>query len=152
VTNPRPVDVTHSSAAPPVVQSVGLETRAGLVRQIRITLGGTLVAADADNPANYRIVLAGRDGKLGTKDDHVLIPRSASYDVLTGLITLTPRKLFALKPAAGLRLISSGLHDTRGQALDGDHDGSPGGDYLGKLTRKLSQAAKVRFAGLRGRR
>jgi hypothetical protein len=143
---PPPVEVTPSSVPPPSVLGVRLETKAGSVRRIRVAVSGSLIQAEAASIANYRIVLAGRDGKLGTKDDQTLEPRAASYDPSSGMITLTPRRPFRLKPAAQLRLIASGLHDARGQALDGDHDNQPGGDYLTRLTRSLIAVTRSRFS------
>jgi hypothetical protein len=140
-----PTEVGSSSVPPPVVLSVRLVTNAGTLRLIRINVSGALVKSEAQDTANSQLSLPGRDRKLGTRDDQIIRPRSASYDAATGIITLTPRRL-VLKSGAELRIVSAGLKDSHGQSLDGDGNGQPGGDYLTRLTRRLVAVTKSRFS------
>ena len=53
-------------------------------------------------------------------------------------MTLTPKKPFAVKKTVQLRVNGqppSGLHDTAGDLIDGDHDGQPDGNAVALLRR-----------------
>jgi hypothetical protein len=83
--------------------------------------------------ANYRLVTAGRDKKFGTKDDKIIVLRSATYSVATHKVALLPRKKLAA--AVKYRLTvngtsASGVEDRAGNLLDGDHDGCVSGNYV----------------------
>ena len=82
------------------------------------------------NIANYRLAGPGFDGVLGTRDDSVLAIATAQYDALQRTLTLTPQAPLAQNQLYRLSLKSAGLIDQRWRQLDGDSDGSAGGDYV----------------------
>ena len=72
------------------------------------------------------------------RDDKTLALRSAANDPTTGLVTLAPRKKVALNQP--LRLLAVGPGAPADQALnapDGDLDGLPGGDFVGRFGTKV---------------
>ena len=70
-------------------------------------------------------------------------------------MTLVPRKAFALTKVIQLRV--SGLEESCGRLIDGDHDGGPGGDAVGVIGRggvsvNAVPALGPLILGARGRR
>ena len=64
--------------------------------------------------------------------------RSATYDPAARAVTLRPARLLSLNQV--FRLVVNGtstvgLADLAGNALDGDGDGRPGGDFTGRIDR-----------------
>ena len=49
-------------------------------------------------------------------------------------MTLLPKQAFNKTQLQQLRVRSAFLSDTYGRAIDGNHDGQPGGDFVGKWT------------------
>src|SRR5205814_579974 len=84
--------------------------------------------ARAANPASYRLVDPGRDGRFGTRDDRTIRLLGSTYDPATRSVTLRPSRLLPLRDRFLLSIVnvaSSGLVDRAGNALDGDGDGRP---------------------------
>ncbi len=84
-------------------------------------------------PVSYRLVSAGRDRRFGTRDDRTLALRSAAYDPASMTVTLTPKGRTALSQPMQVVVRGSALVDLALIALDGDGDGRPGGDFVGRL-------------------
>ncbi len=91
----------------------------------------------AQDPANYRIIAPGKDGKFGTRDDTRIRVKSAVYDPASQTVTLRPRirlnvhRRFQVTVGAS---VPHGVRDLKGRLLDGDRDGLPGGNYKTFLT------------------
>jgi subtilisin family serine protease len=80
--------------------------------------------------ANYRLAAPGFDGVLGTRDDSLLAIASAQYDATSRTLTLTPQSPLSQNQLYRLALKSAGLLDRNWRQLDGDGDGTAGGDYV----------------------
>ncbi|NLF73702.1 MAG: hypothetical protein GX575_32100, partial [Candidatus Anammoximicrobium sp.] len=92
------------------------------------TLPGTEASGAAD-PDNYELRRAAANGLLGepTDNDDVIVPVSVSYDSGTNTATLT----FSALPEDVYRLtVKDSLTDVSGNQLDGDVDGTPGGNWV----------------------
>jgi uncharacterized repeat protein (TIGR01451 family) len=93
-----------------------------------LTFSAALDPAKAQDPANYALI--------GPLPGHRVIPIvSALYDASTHSITLSPVHRLNVHNWYRYRLsvsgaVATGLTDTSGKLMDGDHDGKPGGDYL----------------------
>ena len=117
-------NVAVASAAPPVV--------ADAPTSLEPTTGGLSVffsepVNGADRAENYSLVSLGPDGLLGTADD-ADVPATLSY--AAGITMFS----FAAIPASVYRLtVRDTITDADGKSLDGDADGSPGGDWSGDL-------------------
>ncbi|MDG3004921.1 Ig-like domain repeat protein [Paludisphaera mucosa] len=127
-----------ADVAGPVVTSV---ERYGFHNQptsLVLRFNEDLDPAAASNAANYQILGPGRDGRLGTRDDRPIPLRDAVYDAATRSVTLRPterlylygRSLLAVRAGVG-----AGVVDLAGNALDGDGDGRPGGDFVSVVDR-----------------
>jgi hypothetical protein len=141
VGRPSTATVLISPAAPVAVESVvATQDRRGVPTFV-ISFGGPIDAASVRSLANYRLIWAGRDGKLGTRDDRTIAIKSVNYRPGARSVTLTPR--LAVGRNALFRLTASAsITDTRGLALDGDRDGLPGRDF--EATIRLGAAAIAR--------
>ena len=65
-------------------------------------------------------------------------PKSAAYNAANNTVTLTPNKPFALTKPVQIRINGqspSGLQDSLGRLIDGDHNGTPGGNAVALLRR-----------------
>jgi hypothetical protein len=100
-------------------------------------------------PGNFRVVSAGRDGLIGTRDDRVIPIRAVQY--VPGTVTVTlilgrrvPRGQFLQVFVNGSP--PSGLTDRAGNFLDGNGDGLPGGDF----TQTVGQASSLRYVDADG--
>lgn len=85
----------------------------------------------ASDPANYTVVNAGGDRRLGTRDDVVVPLASASYDAAGRSVTLLLAQRLYLYGRHQVRIVASGPRapiDLAGNFLDGDADDRPGGD------------------------
>ncbi|MCY2993082.1 MAG: FG-GAP-like repeat-containing protein [Planctomycetota bacterium] len=78
----------------------------------------------ADLPANYQLQSLGPDALLGTADD-TLVAISVSYADTTAVLNFSPL------PASVYRLtVHATITDTAGNPLDGDANGTAGGDWM----------------------
>jgi hypothetical protein len=96
-------------------------SRKGVITEITVALSGPVDATGADSLVHYHLA-------RGRKN---LALRSAVYDPRALTITLKPRGQLSL--ARTMRLTISGLVDSQGRAIDGNHDGQPGGDAVAIL-------------------
>lgn len=109
------------------------------VQSIVLTFSESLQVAAAESVTNYGIALAGRDRVLGTVDDSFTLVRTAAYDAASLQVRLIPWK--SLKLTSPIQVTvngSSGLMNQTGFRLDGDNDGSPGGDFVAIVGAKFS--------------
>jgi hypothetical protein len=132
------IAVTNATAPPldtvgPTISNLLAPSQKTKGTPLVLTFSEDLDPARAALVANYRLVTAGRDKKFGTKDDKIIVLRSATYNVATRSVTLLPRKKLAA--AVKYRLTvngtsASGVEDRAGNLLDGDHDGRVSGNYV----------------------
>jgi hypothetical protein len=101
-----------------------------MISQIVVHYSLPMDLAAVGKVANYRLAGPGFDGVLGTRDDSVLAIATAQYDSINRTLTLTPQAALAQNQLYRLSLKSAGLIDQRWRQLDGDSDGSAGGDYV----------------------
>jgi hypothetical protein len=108
------------------------------VTQITIHFSGPVNATEADLVGTYRLATAGKKGSFDAKNAKTISLRSAVYTTANDSVTLTPRKPFALTKTVQLRVYGNppnGLHDFYNRLLDGDHNGTPGGNAIALLGR-----------------
>jgi RHS repeat-associated protein len=101
---------------------------------IAIVFSGDLDPGSAQNLSNYQLTTASRGRKSGRAAGKPIPLKSATYDPRTRTVTLTAKKPLSLSQPVRLRIIGSGIRSAWGQALDGQHNGQPGGDFLAILT------------------
>jgi uncharacterized repeat protein (TIGR01451 family) len=98
-----------------------------------LTFDAALNASTAQNASNYTLTTAGPDGRFGTSDDVTVPIKSVVYDSGAHTVTLTPKRMIPLTTPARLVVngtAPNGITDTFGVLLDGDNNGTPGGNYV----------------------
>ena len=106
------------------------------VTQIQIVFSGGVNTAQAQNTAEYRLVTAGKKGSFTAKSAKPISLRSASYTAASDTVTLTLAKPVKLTKPVQLQVngtAPSGLTDSAGRLIDGDHNGTPGGNAVALL-------------------
>lgn len=119
------------------VQQVTSASIRGNVSTIVLSFSDALDSNRAENISNYFLLSAGRDLMFGTRDDVRSAVRSAVYNATANTVTLTPTG--KLRSTAPMRLTvlasnsSTSVTDARGNLIDGNGDGVPGGNYVGRV-------------------
>jgi cyclophilin family peptidyl-prolyl cis-trans isomerase len=139
--NPGQVSVSVNVPPPPVTLTNVRDVRnkRGLVTEVVATFSGPVNASEAQIPQIYRLAGPNKRGSYTAKNSPVIRLKSAAYDPTTSTVTLIPNKPFALSTKVQFTVLGSGaasLLDPYGRMIDGDHDGTPGGDGVAYLTRR----------------
>lgn len=96
-------------------------------------------AASALSLANYRLNLAGPDGRFGTRDDRAIRIRSVQYDAASITVTIRPIRRLPLRETYLLTILgkpTTGLKDNTGLLLDGRATGLQGTNYVTRISDK----------------
>ena len=101
---------------------------------ITVSFSGAVSQADVLSPANYRLIYAGPNNIIGTNDDVAYGLNPVGYDSTSHVVSLSPTIPGSLLPVGKYQLVVSGsagnaIHDLSGKLLDGDRNGTAGGDY-----------------------
>jgi hypothetical protein len=117
------------------------------VTEVLVTFSGAVNAAEADNPAIYRLAMPGKKGSYTAKNAKVIKLKSAAFNAATTTVTLIPKKPFAVTKPVQLQvngLPPSGLQDSTGRYIDGDHNGTAGGNAIAVIAKRgVTVDAKV---------
>jgi hypothetical protein len=136
------VDSTLTVGAPPLVTLTGVQEEINKKHQVTgvvLTFSGAVNATLASETGTYRLATPGKKGSYTAKNAGIIKLSSAVYSPSADKVVLTPRKPFALtKPVQVLAYGtgSSGLEDTLGRLIDGDHNGTAGGNAVAILNKK----------------
>ncbi len=121
-----------------------------------LTFDTALDPATAQNPNNYQVYRPGRDHQIGTADDVLVAISSGVYDPVGRTVTLVMAQRLSIFQTHQLIVRGTGegaITDTNGNVLDGDGDGTAGGDYVANFGREiLAGSAKIQRSVLRARR
>jgi uncharacterized repeat protein (TIGR01451 family) len=112
-----------------------------------LTFSSPLNATSAQNLASYRLVSPGPNGTFGDSDDRVIAITAAQLDATGKVVTLIPAQRLPLRRQFQLTVNgqSGGIIDTSGRLLDGDHNGTPGGNFVVTITRDLLAGPASQF-------
>jgi hypothetical protein len=103
----------------------------------------TLDPARAVLRRNYQVYNAGRDGKLGTRDD-VRVPLATGYynsaNRTVTLVMARPLNLFRTHRIVAVGRGATAITDTNGIPLDGAGDGRPGTNFTATFGREILSA------------
>jgi cyclophilin family peptidyl-prolyl cis-trans isomerase len=140
--NITPTPTPTSTPTPtPLVTVTGIqleENKKHQVTEVLVTFSGAVNVGEADSTATYRLATAGKKGSFTAKNAQIIKLRSASYNAADDTIALIPKKPFALSKAVQLLVdgdAPSGLQDSQGRYIDGNHDGQAGGNAVAILSR-----------------
>lgn len=138
VLNPATTTDTFSSRLlrAPEVRKVSRYGAAPGKSFIVITFDKPMDPISAQNRANYRIQLPGRDGKLGTADDARVPIKGAFYDSAKKQVTLSLGGRMGVNARFRVTVFAqAGVTDAKGVRLAGNGSGLPGIDYVGTFGR-----------------
>jgi hypothetical protein len=103
------------------------------VTKVLITFSGAVSSTGADNLGTYRLATPGKGGSFTGKGAGTVSLKSASYSAVKDTVTLVPTKPFTLAKPVQLTVFGTGpngLHDSQGRLIDGDHNGTAGGNAI----------------------
>lgn len=131
--------VSINVAAPPLVTLSGVDevfNRVHRLTKIFVHWSGALNASGASQTKFYRLALPGRKGSYTARNATVIRLKKAVYSAQTDTVTLTLRSPLAFRKVLQLRIAGlppSGLTDSLGRLIDGDHNGTAGGNGIAYL-------------------
>jgi hypothetical protein len=113
--------------------------------RVVLTFRESLDAARADDLSNYQLIGPGPDGRLGTRDDHLVPLRSGRYDSTTRQVILRRARRLPLRDH--FELIVTGTRSygltSAGGAFRDDGGAGPGGDDVTDFGRECLGTAKA---------
>jgi hypothetical protein len=120
-----------------------------------VRFSGGVNMSEAQRTTAYWLIAAGTGGSFTAKNAVKIKLRSAVYNSATDTVTLTPASPFAQTNPVQLVVFGTGptgLQDSHGRLIDGNHDGRPGGNAVAVLKRSgVTIAARLSSAGMAGR-
>jgi hypothetical protein len=133
------VNIISEDTTPPAPQVSGVKTTVsrGAMTAVMVTFSQGIDANSIRNLASYSLVAAGRDLKFGTRDDTKYRITRVAYNSATRTLTITHASI-RLTANLQLTIVGTGtasLKDTLGQAIDGDRNGTPGGNAIIKISK-----------------
>ncbi len=129
------------SAPAPVVPLVTLTevvpvlNKRHLVTRIEVFFSGVVNATEAHATGTYRLAYPGKKGSFTAKNAVKIKLKSAVVDAADNMVTLTPKKAFALGKPVQLQ-VSGSLEDSIGRLIDGDDNGAAGGAAIAVIRKK----------------
>jgi RHS repeat-associated protein len=123
--------------APPRVKSFLATKKGNALATMVVGFSEAMARKGIVSLRSYRLISAGKDRRFGTKDDKVLALGTVVYDQAKRKAKLTPKGRVALNQPLELIVRGSGaITDLALNALDGNGDHKPGGDFIGRFGTK----------------
>jgi Bacterial Ig-like domain (group 2) len=135
---------TLTVAAPPpplvtITSIVPVLNKKHQVTAITVVLSGSVNPAEAQSKIIYRLLVSSKNNAFVAKKAKPIAVKSARYTPATNTIVITPKTQFTLAKPVEL-LISGGppigLEDSLGRFIDGDRNGSAGGNEVAVISKK----------------
>ncbi len=126
-----------SSASLVTLTNVELVKKKHKVTEVLLVFSGALNSTEASTIDEYGLVMAGKKNSFTAKGAKPITLLSAAYNAAENTVTLTPRKPFKVTKPVQLVVHGTGspeLHDSQGRLIDGDHNGTAGGDAQAVIT------------------
>ena len=127
-----------------IAMVAGQQVLAGLI---------TVNAAEADSINTYRLATPGKKGSYTAKNAGIIKLKSAVYNGSSDTVALTPKAPFALTKPVQLLVYGtgpSGLQDAESRLIDGDDNGTPGGNSIAILSKNRVTIDVVPLARAKG--
>jgi hypothetical protein len=152
VSSPSAVQIITVVPPPAFVTMTDVEEVTNTKHQVTrliVSFSGAVNAAEADAIKTYRLVHQGKNGSYAAKDAQVIKLKSAAYSTANDTVTLTPKVEFARRMTVRLEVDGvppSGLQDTDGRYIDGDQNGTAGGNAIAILSKNGATIGAVKLA------
>jgi cyclophilin family peptidyl-prolyl cis-trans isomerase len=138
----HPATVSIAVTPPPLVTLSDIDqvsNKGHRLTQILVHFSGAVNATQADQTGIYRLALPGRKGSYTARNAPIIKIKTAVYSAQSDTVALQLRTPLALgKKKVQLRIAGlppSGLTDSLGRLIDGDHNGTPGGNAIAYISR-----------------
>jgi hypothetical protein len=125
----RPARFLTTDVTLPEVTSFTPVVKHGRITASRLTFSTAMAADLARRTPSYLLIWAGRDGKLGTRDDKVIWLRSTTYRAARHEVVLKPWSGLSPRRRYQLSAYGAELSDPAGSLLAGE-DGVAGTNYV----------------------
>ncbi len=109
----------------------------GVLKTLTISFAGLPNPAQKIDPNAIYLVRAGKDKKLGTKDDLITRFTDVKIDVAKIAVVLTAPAKVAIKDGYSVRIDGGRIKDMKGRGVDADKNGKPGGVRFVPVTSKV---------------
>ena len=121
------------------------------VTEVDVIFSGPVNSVEADSLATYHLATPGKKNSYTAKNAGVIKLKQAVYTASNNTVALTPKKPLALTKPVQVLVYGTGptaLQDNDGRDIDGDHNGTPGGNAIAIISKKrVTVDAKVSGAG-----
>ena len=121
------------------------------VTEVDVIFSGPVNSAEADSTATYRLATPGKKHSYTAKNAGVIKLSRAVYTASKNTVALTPKKPFALTKPVQVLVYGTGasaLQDSVGRDLDGDHNGTAGGNAVAILSRNTVTFERGAFGAI----
>jgi hypothetical protein len=150
--NPKP------PSPPPLVtitKVVDKTNKKHQVIEVDVDFSGPVNAAEADSLSIYRLATPGKHNSYTAKNARIIRLKSATYASMGGMsaVALIPKKPFVLTKPVQLLINGSfpaGLQDAEGRLIDGDGNGTAGGNAVVVISKKSVTINGVRSSQASG--
>ena len=108
------------------------------VTEVDVIFSGAVNSAEADTLATYRLATRGKKGSFTAKNAGTIKLKRTLYTASTETVALTPKKPFALTKPVQVLVYGSGstaVQDAEGRDIDGDDNGTTGGNAIAILAK-----------------
>ncbi len=131
--------VIHDNNRPPppplvtVINVIDKLNKKHQVTEVDVSFSGAVNSTEADSLATYRLATPGKKNSYTAKNAGIIKLKKAVYTASNNTVALTPKKPFALTKPVQVLVYGTGpnaLQDTDGRDIDGDDNGSPGGNGI----------------------
>jgi hypothetical protein len=112
-----------------------------------VIFSGPVNSLEADSLGTYRLATPGKKNSYTAKNAGIIKLKKAAYTASNNTVALTPKKPFALTKPVQVLVYGTGptaLQDSDGRDIDGDHNGTAGGNAIAIIAKKgVTVDAKV---------
>src|ERR1017187_9346071 len=101
------------------------------VTEVDVIFSGAVNSLEAASLATYRLATPGKKNSYTAKNAGIIKLKNAVYNASNNTVALTPKKPFALTKPVQVLVYGTGptaLQDSDGRDVDGDHNGTAGGN------------------------
>jgi streptogramin lyase len=137
-----PTGGPNSTSSTPLVTMTTIQVitnKKHQVTEILVTFSGALNPGEAGTTSEYKLITAGKRNSFTVKNAKPVAIGSAVYNAANDTVALTPAKKLVIKKPTQFTVMgtgTSGLEDSLGRLIDGNHDGQAGGNAVAIFTKK----------------
>jgi RHS repeat-associated protein len=120
------------------------------VTEVDVIFSGAINSTQADATTTYRLATPGKKNSYTAKNAQVIKLKQALYTAATKTVALTPKRPFVLTKPVQVLIYGTGptaLQDAEARLIDGDHNGSPGGNAIAVVAKNRVTLNAIKATG-----